>query len=356
MPELIEHLLPFLDLASTKELAGAHRRTRQILGTALNWDKMIKRTFPASENNNMIMRNQLMEENDDPILASERQKVRGCAQILRLALLEDSDGPQLEMNLLHTICGRYPNPHPVFERVKLNCSCLQTHQVSSWGFVLLEETQSVLESREQSVLEVERFSLHEPLLTAVSSMVSRQHEVVKELTFGKVKCKNKESAMAFAKLVVQCQAVKPADFNHWIFIEGEIGINGWAALRSAVERLSTTFGRRVDVESQRKVMTAGRREDLRAIWDNVSGWHVKFDDQSGLVFNKNLVGEQGGWEGVEGGRRGLSHVMDMSDTQMLEEIARVKELESSSEEEEFSSEEGEDQEDVLTDEGDFGPE
>ena len=103
--ELVEHLLPFLDLASTKELAGAHKLTRQILGRAINWNKVVKRTFPASKNINMIRRN-LMEEND-PILASERPKVRLLAQILRL--VEDSEGPELEMNLLHTICGHYPS-------------------------------------------------------------------------------------------------------------------------------------------------------------------------------------------------------------------------------------------------------
>ena len=135
-------------------------------------------------------------------------------------------------------------------------------------------------------------------------------------------------------------------------------MDGWAALRSAVERLSTTFGRKIYVRSQRKVMAAGRWEDLRVIWDNISGWHVTSEPlEPALVFCKNVDGEQGGWEGVEGGRRGLSDVIDMSDGQMREEIARVKELESSSEEEEFSSEEeelsseeGEDEEDVLTDE------
>ena len=47
-PELMEHLLPFLDTSTTKQLAEAHKLTRRILGNALNWNKLIKRTFPHS--------------------------------------------------------------------------------------------------------------------------------------------------------------------------------------------------------------------------------------------------------------------------------------------------------------------
>ena len=115
LSELVENLLPFLDLTSTKELAEAHKLTRQILGRALNWDKMIKRTFPASENINRI-RGAL--EEGDLIL------VRLVAQILLLA--EDTDRPQMERSLLHKICGRYPKVSPLINwvnLVKLNCSC-----------------------------------------------------------------------------------------------------------------------------------------------------------------------------------------------------------------------------------------
>ena len=56
-----------------------------------------------------------------------------------------------------------------------------------------------------------------------------------------------------------------------------------------------------------------------------------------LVFTKNYDGEKGGWEGVEGGRRGLNAVIDMSEDKMLVEVARVKELEEFSGEEEESS-------------------
>ena len=73
-------------------------------------------------------------------------------------MVEDSDGPEMMMRFLYTIIKRYPNLNPDSERsdhVRLNCSChLATHEVSHRGFVLLEEAQIILESRELSVLEV----------------------------------------------------------------------------------------------------------------------------------------------------------------------------------------------------------
>ena len=125
-PELVEHLLPFLDLASTKELAKAHQLTRQTLGRPLNWNKMMKRTF-----------------REGPVLASERPKVQHSAQLL--LLVEDSDEPHLQLNLLHTICRRFPNLG--VDKVTLDCSCKQTHQVSERGFVLVEEALNILGSR-----------------------------------------------------------------------------------------------------------------------------------------------------------------------------------------------------------------
>ena len=47
-PVLVEKLLlPFLDTGSTKHLAEAHGLTLEVLGKALSWDKLIKRTFPV---------------------------------------------------------------------------------------------------------------------------------------------------------------------------------------------------------------------------------------------------------------------------------------------------------------------
>ena len=331
---MVENLLSFLDLASTFELAKAQKRTRQILGRQFNFDKMIKRSFPASENTE---ENCNAAKESDPDLAFAKPNVALVAQILRL--VEDSDGP--EMGFLHTIIKRYPNLNPDSWRsdhVRLNCSChLATHQVSHRGLLLLEEAQIILEARELSVLEVQARWLQEPLLTALSSRASCQlPKMVKELRFLHVTCSNRESAESLANLVEQTQTVmlppltwQDAAGCHYLSIE-EVGTEGWAAVRRAVERLANTLGRRLLVNSQRQGMAAGRREDLRAIWDAIPFWMVMVEADPidfELRFYKDEDGEKGGWEGVEGGRRGLNAVIDMSEEEFLVEVARVEELE-----------------------------
>ena len=46
-PELVEGLLPFLDPASTLELALAHKKTRSILKGSRVWKHLIKRSSPV---------------------------------------------------------------------------------------------------------------------------------------------------------------------------------------------------------------------------------------------------------------------------------------------------------------------
>ena len=41
-PELVEKLLPFLDLESIKQLAKSHKLTQQILGNSFIWNQLIK--------------------------------------------------------------------------------------------------------------------------------------------------------------------------------------------------------------------------------------------------------------------------------------------------------------------------
>ena len=339
-PELVENLLSFLDLGSTFELAKAHKRTRQILGRQFNFDKMIKRSFPVSEN---TKENCEAAEESDPNLDFAKPKVALFAQILRL--VEASDGPDMMTSFLHKIIKRYPNLNPDSEHpehVNLNCSChLATHQVSHRGFVLLEEAQIILESRELSVLEVEAgLFLEEPLLTTLSSRARQQQEMVKELRFMFVTCSNREIAESLATLVEQTQIVMIPSWawgRHWLVVK-EVGIEGWAAVRRAVGRLSNTLGRRVHVSSQRQVMAAGRREDLRAIWDAISVWTVEAESDridSVLRFTKDEDGEKGGWEGVDGGRRGINAVIDMTEDDLLVEIAHVKQKEEEEEEDEF---------------------
>ena len=76
---------------------------------------MMKRTFREGVDINEY---RILRE-DDPVLASERPKVQHSAQLL--LLVEDSDESHLQLNLLHTICRRFPNLG--VDKVTLDCSC-----------------------------------------------------------------------------------------------------------------------------------------------------------------------------------------------------------------------------------------
>ena len=67
-----------------------------------------------------------------------------------------------------------------------------------WGFVLLEEVEATLGSRNQSILYVElgHLSLEGPLLTALGSRLTRQQDERVTLRLQRVKCDRKESVDA----------------------------------------------------------------------------------------------------------------------------------------------------------------
>ena len=126
-PELVEKLLPLLDLKPIKQLAVAHKLTRQILGKAFIWNKLIKRIFPR-------------DHNIDVRLKSEVQQAKLLSVLLSLS--EDSDRSQLGMDLIHTICERHPILDPNSSTIDMGCSCGQTHSVSKWGCLLLKEVEA----------------------------------------------------------------------------------------------------------------------------------------------------------------------------------------------------------------------
>ena len=365
-PELVEKLLPFLDLASTKELAEAHQLTRQILGGVLAWNKLIKKTFPKGENINVDQED--LPNEDDLHLASERPKAKLLSQIMNM-FKDSAQQALLEMDLLHTICKRYKrdpdsdrykrDPDSVWSPnwtglnfVSVTCLCNQIHVISPRGFVLLEDVEASTGSRRQGVHEVfidyASGDLTEPLLTALSSRVINQLQMVRSLNIWAVGCDTQESAEAFARVAKNSQG---EGLEAWreplIFVYDEIGPEGWMAILRASEYLPDSAWD-VKIRCERTVLAAGRRDDLRAIWGNIHGWWLDSGDEGPLRFEKDPLGEKGGWEGFEGkgwpmfsrrggSRKGLDAVIDMSEAEWMEEFRHVKELEereSSSEEEE----------------------
>ena len=154
------------------------------------------------------------------------------------------------------------------------------------------------------VVRIQDSTLEGPLLTALASMVGRQCRPVKELDVQDFGCANKESADAVAALMEKSQAM-PSN-ESWIFIYEDIGTEGWSAVRRAAETLARRFGKEVKLDSDRKAMGGGRKEDLKAIWNNASEWGVQTGGKesygltSDISYSKSVYGKKCGWEGVKG--------------------------------------------------------
>ena len=308
-PELVEMLLPFLDSGSTKSLAEAHPLTLQVLGKPIVWGKLIKRTFPVHEKFESV------DKARGAPMAPEKTKARSLAGILSLA--KDRAQPcRLEKDLIEAICMRFPyisGPHSNW--VNINSLCPQTwmYQVSSWGFLILEEVEAILSTGEVRVLNVDSHGLKEPFLSALSSRALTQQKKLEILEYDYVELNSEKSVEAWAALIERSENIPNNELD--IYVEEEIGTGGWATILRELERLSGTGGMQISVISDRRAMTAGRKEDMRAIWKLAEYWIVKSGDGV-ACFDKGNDGERAGWEGSWDGvkwKAGLGKIIEMTD-------------------------------------------
>ena len=127
-PELVEHLLSFLDPASILVLAKAHPFAKQVLQRGFNWTRMIKRSCPQQS---LILQKPFQQE-----IAAAARALEPIIETLHL--LGKSESRLLQ--LLEIICERFPSNNSAAgpDLVKVACPCLEVHEVSSLGLVLLE--------------------------------------------------------------------------------------------------------------------------------------------------------------------------------------------------------------------------
>ena len=141
MPELVNKLLPFLDLESTLNLAKVHQLTRDILQGSFDWNKLISSTRIQDPGN--------LQYNAD-ILEEKMEVVNLLVGILKLMM-----DPRANMlDLLDTICKR-SLPWIVentFDTVTLSCPNHQdSHKVPIGKFLLLEAVEAAFGSSEQKL-------------------------------------------------------------------------------------------------------------------------------------------------------------------------------------------------------------
>ena len=142
--------------------------------------------------------------------------------------------------------------------------------------------------------------LCEPFLGALASRIARQGTLEKLERFGGVVCSTKESAEAWVAILLGTQEVVHG-VGIEIHIVAKVGAEGWAAIRRGVEHIAAHSAAKICLRSERKSMAAGRKEDMKAIWESISTW-VVISEEGYLDFEK--LRNQSGWEGPENSRRG----------------------------------------------------
>ena len=261
-PELVERLLPFLDSYSVWSLGQAHPPALQILkGSSLIWKDLVRRS--CSDLEHLI-------------------KILKDMKIPKLFLLE----------LLDTICERFPQTTPSKDFVQVSCPRHAPHQVSILGFMLLEEIEGGVGTAEQNI-ELVRVEIlnREPFsfLSALNARLSRQQQqgaraVVEVEQFW---CRSTDDAQGLLDLGQRCQRI---DLG-WIWVLGKLGTEGWTALAAALKlhpgyKQACFYG-----------LDGAKKEDLRTAWDALTGvtentpsggsWEV-FSDYQGIP-NSSLI-------------------------------------------------------------------
>ena len=248
--DLVETLLPFLDLTSTKMLAESHKLTRQMLRKAFIWRKLIQRMLPTEEKINFCsdIFGMPLPFEDDPSLESESQKARTLAEILTLIKVGPQVHLELALALIHAVVERNP---PILTdlgtrvpvTIDLRCFCLKTHRVSPWGIMLLLEVEASLGSSMFEVDSVKMVTLQGPLFNVLASKAAGQQDMVKKLDVSVFVCDTNQTAEAMATLVEQSNYLASAEGEEnsiRIAAEG-IGMDGWVAVWRAVHFLWNTF-------------------------------------------------------------------------------------------------------------------
>ena len=256
-PELIETLLPFLDLESTKQLALSHLRTREILQTTLDWNRLVRRSCPKN------------------VPAVFQEKVDAVKHLV--AILELMEEPKdLMLDLLDEICRKFPGAE-----VRIICPRHPDGHLLTWdGFLLLEEVEGAFGTAEQSLgwvgsqlkeepilegvlgtalqrresVELRRPYLQQPLLSAIGSRVNRQQEKVSyEVAY--VHIEDKASLESFDALMQACSKIS----GMMLKISSAIGREGWETLTRTLQHQPEM---KTMVRISKSVLDEERLEDL----------------------------------------------------------------------------------------------
>ena len=294
-PDLVESLLLFLDARSTLTLVKVLPLALDIVQMKSMWIKLVKRVCPY-DTQDVVSKQEYLEG-----LAAEKMELILLTEILKV--MTKAPNPRL-LDLLDVICERFPPvprenlawegrskrkdgtlraniiPGPEFIRLICTRGSHTTHDVCPYGFLLLEVVEAAMGTTKHLVEQVVMDDLEEPELMALQTRLLRQQDlgVDTRVDVSMLIVNTMESARAMSTLMQHCHRVIVQED---LFIEADIGKEGWAALAEALP------GKGVDFISSNKCLASARREDLRDIWRcGVSSWEVWLDENRSQEFGE----------------------------------------------------------------------
>ena len=327
-PELIEGLLPFLDPASTLELALAHKKTRSILKGSRVWKSLIKRSSPV-----------------------DLDVVDHLVAIMRLM----KDARSHIFDLLVSICdptswdyygndnfNDYLNSN---RSVLIHCPSHGSHFVSWACFELLERVESAFGTSLQTVGAISLSIAGSACLSAIGPRLSRQRQ---KLTSSNIRHGFVENDLDAENFKILLQNSPPTTITE-LFVRGDVGKQDW---RSLADGLS--YSALGNVSATKETLENGRWIDLRALWNAL---------MPGGTFEVHFLGTytcQFVKDGGEATWTRLCHLVDMSESELVAQMEAERESddavgsdhESEVEDEEWEEEEEEEVHDDEVDDKD----
>ena len=248
LSELVERVLLLLDPSSALNL----------FQSGLVEKKVLKESLSSKVWKQLVLRCSFGEA-----WRIEMEDVRRMGQILKQLDLEDYTSYILP--LLDTICQKFTYSG-LGSRIEITCSCLKgAHSLQLDGFLLLEEVEAVFGTTLQNINTLKAHFVLGPLLSALSSRITRQTEAVSKIYIYHLILEDTESVRTLSNLS------KAEEFHVVRVFARELEVEGWELLARVLE---TRPGTVVRFDTTKKSLDRGKREDIKAVWDNVGQYFM----------------------------------------------------------------------------------
>ena len=184
--------------------------------------------------------------------------------------LTSLDNREAIFSLLHqTIYKHYPATRLEYFTVSFPPSP-QLHLVSDLGLELLARTGR--EEARHIVHKVKMSGLLSSSLLISLAFLMKERITELEVTYIPIYCKTEDEGRALVSLLEGCSSWRVEE----LIFSGEVGGQTWKGLGREVAR-----GRLKQVRTPMWVVGRGRREDIRAVWENTEKWFWNYEEEWG---------------------------------------------------------------------------